>query len=176
MKLLSHVRLFVTPWSGPYLALPSMDFPGKSTGVGCHFLLQGIFLTQGSNPGLPHCRQTLCHLSHQGSHMLARSCSKYFKLIFNSTWPENFQMYKLDLEKAEEPEIRSNECWITVMPSSHLILCRPLILLTSIPPSIRVFSSESTLHIKWPKYWSVLPFPSPGDLPDAGIEPRSPAL
>ena len=35
------------------------DFPGKSTGVGCHFLLQGIFLTQGSNPGLQHCRQTL---------------------------------------------------------------------------------------------------------------------
>ena len=44
------------------------DFLGKSTGVGCHFLLQGIFLTQGSNPGLPHCRQTLYHLSHQGFH------------------------------------------------------------------------------------------------------------
>ena len=38
-----------------------------STGVGCHFLLQGIFLTQGSNPGLPHCRQMLYRLSHQGS-------------------------------------------------------------------------------------------------------------
>ena len=42
----------------------------------------------------------------------------------------------------------------SVMPSSHLILCHPLLLLPSIPPSIRVFSSESTLHIKWPKYWS----------------------
>ena len=41
-----------------------------------------------------------------------------------------------------------------VMPSSHLILCRPLLLLPSIFPSIRVFSSESTLRIKWPKYWS----------------------
>ena len=40
------------------------------------------------------------------------------------------------------------------MPSSHLILCRPLLLLPPIPPSIRVFSSESTLHIRWPKYWS----------------------
>ena len=40
-----------------------------------------------------------------------------------------------------------------VMPSSHLILCRPLLLLT-IPHSIRVFSSESTLHMRWPKYWS----------------------
>ena len=43
-------------------------FPGKSTGVDCHILHQGIFLTQGSNPGLPHCRQMLYHLSHQGSH------------------------------------------------------------------------------------------------------------
>ena len=42
----------------------------------------------------------------------------------------------------------------SVMPSSHLILCRPLLLLPSIPPSIRVFSNESALHIKWPKYWS----------------------
>ena len=42
------------------------DFPGKNTGVGCHFLLQGIFLTQGSNPGLLHCRETLYPLSHQG--------------------------------------------------------------------------------------------------------------
>ena len=42
----------------------------------------------------------------------------------------------------------------SVMPSSHLILCRPLVLLPTIPPSIRVFSSESTLHMKWPKYWS----------------------
>ena len=43
------------------------DFLGKSTGVGCHCLLLRIFPTQGSNPGLPHCRQTLYHLSHQGS-------------------------------------------------------------------------------------------------------------
>ena len=40
------------------------------------------------------------------------------------------------------------------MPSSHLILCHPVLLLPPIPPSIRVFSSESTLHIRWPKYWS----------------------
>ena len=41
-----------------------------------------------------------------------------------------------------------------VMPSSHLILCRPLLLLTPIPPSIRVFSNESTLRMRWPEYWS----------------------
>ena len=42
----------------------------------------------------------------------------------------------------------------SVMPSSHLILCRPLLLLPPIPPSIRVFSNESTLHVTWPKYCS----------------------
>ena len=42
----------------------------------------------------------------------------------------------------------------SMMPSSHLILCRPLLLLPPIPPSIRVFSNELTLHMRWPKYWS----------------------
>ena len=42
----------------------------------------------------------------------------------------------------------------SVMPSSHLILCRPRLLLPQILPSIRVFSNESTLHMRWPKYWS----------------------
>ena len=46
----------------------------------------------------------------------------------------------------------------SVMPSSYLILCRPLLLLPLIPPSIRVFSNESTLHMTWPKYWSFFSF------------------
>ena len=50
----------------------------------------------------------------------------------------------------------------SVMPSSHLILCRPLLLLPPLPPSIRVFSNESTLRMRWPKYWSfsfsIIPF------------------
>ena len=45
-------------------------------------------------------------------------------------------------------------CIVSVMPSDHLILCHPLLLLPSIFPNIRVFSSESVLHIRWPKYWS----------------------
>ena len=45
-------------------------------------------------------------------------------------------------------------CIKSVMPSSHLILCCPLLLLPPVPPSIRVFSNESTLHMRWPKYWS----------------------
>ena len=51
----------------PTRLLSPSDFPGNSTRVDFYFLLQRIFLTQGSNLGLPHCRQTLCHLSHQGS-------------------------------------------------------------------------------------------------------------
>ena len=52
------------------------------------------------------------------------------------------------------PGVHSNTFIESVMPSSHLILCCPLFLLTPIPPSMRVFSNESTLHMRWPKYWS----------------------
>ena len=51
----------------------------------------------------------------------------------------------------------------SVMPSSHLILCRPLLLLPPIPPSIRVFSNESTLCMRWPEYWSFSPSISPSN-------------
>ena len=59
----------------------------------------------------------------------------------------------------------------SVMPPSHLILCRPLLLLPPIPPSIRVFSNESTLRIRWPKYWSfsfsiILPKKTQGIFPE----------
>ena len=66
-KSLSDVWLFATTWTIDCPAPLSMGSPGKNTAVGCHFLLQGVFPTQGSNPGLPHCRQILYHLSHQGS-------------------------------------------------------------------------------------------------------------
>ena len=65
VKLLCHARLFATPWTTGLLH--PWDFLGKSTGVSCHFLLQGIIPTQGLNPGLLNSRQTLYCLSHQGS-------------------------------------------------------------------------------------------------------------
>ena len=52
------------------------------------------------------------------------------------------------------PESTQTDVYESVMPSNHLILCRPLLLLSSIFPSIRVFSNESALHNRWPKYWS----------------------
>ena len=57
------------------------DSPGKNTGVGCHALLQGIFPTQGSNPGLLHCRQIRYRLSHQGS---PPKCSNYCTIVLIS--------------------------------------------------------------------------------------------
>ena len=52
-------------WTIAYQDPRPWDSPGKNTGEGCRFLLQGIFPTQGLNPGLQHCKQTLYHLSHQ---------------------------------------------------------------------------------------------------------------
>ena len=70
VKSPSQVRLFATPWTVAYQASLSMGFSRQDYWSGCHFLLQRIFPTQGSNPGLLHCRQTLYRLSHQGSHLL----------------------------------------------------------------------------------------------------------
>ena len=56
VKSLSHVRLFATLWTVAHQPPPSWDSPGKNTGVGCNFLLQGIFLTQGLNPRSLHCK------------------------------------------------------------------------------------------------------------------------
>ena len=55
----------------PARLLCPWDSPGKNTGVGCRVFLQGIFPTQGSNPGLPHCRQILYQLGHQGSSLFS---------------------------------------------------------------------------------------------------------
>ena len=63
VQSLSRVQLFVTPWT---IHSPRNSL-GQNTGVGCYFLLQMIFPTQGSNSGLPHCRKILYQLSHQGS-------------------------------------------------------------------------------------------------------------
>ena len=69
--LLNHVRLIVTLWTVATRLLCPWDFLSKSTGVGCHFLLQEIFLTQGSKPGLLRCKQMLYPLNHQGSTSIA---------------------------------------------------------------------------------------------------------
>ena len=73
-SLSSRVQLFATV---AHQAPPSMEFSRQEYWSGCHFLLQGIFPTQGSNPGLPHCGQTLYRLSHQGIHSGWRGVSQF---------------------------------------------------------------------------------------------------
>ena len=73
---------------------------------------------------------------------VTQSCSTLFDCMNCSTpgFPVHHQLKLMSIE--------------SVMPSSHLMLCHPLLLLPPILPNIRVFSNESTLHMRWPKYWS----------------------
>ena len=94
-------------------------------------------------------------------------------MIVDSIWPCNFQFSSVQslshVQLFANPWIAAHQASLSitnsqssprlmsimsVMPSSHLILCRPLLLLPPIPPSIRVFTNESTLRMRWPKYWS----------------------
>ena len=100
----------------PTRLLCPWNSPSKNTEVGSHFLLQGIFLTQGSNMGLLHCRQILYCLSYQAS--------------------------------------------LTGKSLSHVRL------------SVTLWTIQS-MEFSRPEYWSGQPFPSPGDLPNPGIESRS---
>ena len=75
-------------------------------------------------------------------------------VVSDSLWPHESQHARPPCP-SPTPRVHSNSMSIKlVMPSSHLILCWPLFLLPPIPPSIRVFFNESTLLMKWPKYWS----------------------
>ena len=77
------------------------------------------------------------------------SCS----VISNSLQPHGLQHTRLPCPSPTQSMLKLMSIE-SVMPSNHLILCHPLLLLPSIFPSIRVFSNESVLHVRWPKYWS----------------------
>jgi len=101
----------------------------------------------------------------QYSHSIIIMTLQYYKTIFSSVqslsrvplfvtpWVAARQASLSITNSRSLPKLMSIKL---VMPSSHLILCRPLLLLPPIPPSIRVFSNESTLHMRWPKYWSFI--------------------
>ena len=76
------------------------------------------------------------------------SCS----VVSDSLRPHELQQASLSITNSRS--LLKHMSIESVMPSSHLILCRPLLLLPPIPPSIRVFSNESALRMRWPKYWS----------------------
>ena len=97
-----------------------------------------------STPGLP------VYLTECGP--LEKGMANHFSLIaLRTPWTAAHQASLSITNPRNPPKPMSIE---SVMPSNHLILCRPLLLLPSIFPSIRVFSNELALHIRWPKYWS----------------------
>ena len=120
----------IEPWS-PALQVDSLPAEPqgkpKNTGVGCHSLLQGIFPTQGLNPGLLHFRWILYQLSNKGSPILC-------------------------------------------MCVSHSVMSDSVISWTT------ACQAPLCMGFCRKEYWSGLPFPSPGDLPNPGIKPGSPAL
>ena len=99
------------------------------------------------------------HLNSQWDHVYGDGALKEVSqisrsVVSNSLWPPWTAAHQASLSIANpwsSPKPMSIEL---VMPSNHLILCHLLLLLPSIFPSIRVFSNESALHIRWPKYWS----------------------
>ena len=102
---LSRVQLFVTPWTAVHQA--PWNSPGKNSGVGCHFLLQGIFPTQGSNPGHLHCGQTLYQLSHQW----VLSQGKFKSCLWDG-WPMNVKFLQHNMLKR--------------LSFLHLVSCTPV--------------------------------------------------
>ena len=89
-----------------------------------------------------------------------------YKVLFLKLWFSSVQLFSrvrlCDPMNRSMPglPVHPNPCPWMVMPSNHLILCCPFLLLPSILPSIRVFSNESAFHIRWPKYWSFSISPS----------------
>ena len=117
------------------------DSPGKNTGVGCHALLQGIFPTQGSNPGLPHCRQIRYHLSHQGSpRILEVSSLSLLQKIFptqglNPGFPHYRQiLYHLNHQGSPRIlEVSSLSLLQGIIPTQEIELGSPALQVDSLP-------------------------------------------
>ena len=83
-----------------------------------------------------------------------RVCVLSHSVLSNSLQPHGLQHARLPCPSPNSQSLHKLMSIQSVMPSNHLILYHPLLFLSSVFPSIRLFSSESVLHIKWPKYWS----------------------
>ena len=107
--------------------------------------------------GKEHCndnkRRNGCLVQGGSGKILMFSVQFSRSVVSDSLWPHELQ-HKASLSITISRSSLKLTSIESVMPSSHLILCRPLLLLPPTPPSIRVFSNESTLRTRWPKYWS----------------------
>ena len=117
------------------------DSPGKNTRMGCHALCQGIFPTQGSNPGLLHCRQIFYCLSHQGSPYILLLFSHL--VVSDSLWPHGLQHARLPCP-SPSPGACSNSC-----PLSRW--CHPATLSSVIPFSswLQSFPASGSFLMSW---------------------------
>ena len=108
--------------------------------------LQGMEGIEGMHKALPN------HLLAPVLHFLLLffSCS----VMSDSLWPHGLQHARLPCPSTNSWSLLKLMSFELVMPSNHLILCCPLLLLPSIFPSFRIFSNKLVLHIRWPKYWS----------------------
>ena len=160
--MLSHLRhsqFFATLWTILPARLCPWDSPGKNTGVGCFALLQGIFPMQGLNPHLSASPALAGRFFTTSTTWEAQvSSSVQFSSVAQSCLtlcdPMDCSMPGLtSLSITNSRNLLKLMPIESVMPSNHLILCRPLLLLPSIFPRIRVFSNESALCIRWPNNW-----------------------
>ena len=158
---LSHIQLFVTPWPAAHQA--SLSF------IICQSLLR--FMSSESSPlssaaPFSFCLQSFpasasfsmnqlfvsCGQSTGASALAFSSVQSLSRVwLFVTPWTAARQASLSVTNSRSSLRLTSIE---SVMPSSYLILCSPLLLLPPVPPSIKVFSNESTLYMRWPKYWS----------------------
>ena len=141
----------------------SMGFPRQEYWNGLLFASPGHLPDPGIKPTSPALQADSLPLSHQGNpfwHLSVQLLS-HVRLLsdMKGAWTAAHQASLSITNSQSLPKLMSIEL---VMPSNHLILCHPHLLLPSIFPSIKVFSKESVLHIRWPKYWtfsfSISPF------------------
>ena len=168
----SCVLLIATPWAVAHQAPLSMGFsrwkywsrlpfpaPGDLPDSGIEPLPPGSLALAGEffttmPPGKPRWRWTkrlLRQLKDLGYEMLL---SFDHSVVSNSLWPHGLQHARLPCPFTISQSLLKLMSIELVMLSNHLMLCHPLLLLPSVFPSIRVFSNESALHIRWPKNWS----------------------
>ena len=124
---IAHLRL--TPCNPMDCSLPGSsvhrDSPGKNTGVGCHALFQGIFPTQGSNLGLPHCRQILHQLSHQGSLYLP-CLPRFIPLRHHATLPTQWVLPYSSISPHSSPSLSISLYVSTSVSYTHASIVRVL--------------------------------------------------
>ena len=165
--LVAQLCLFETPQTVAYQATLSVGFSRQEYWSGLPFPSPGDLPDPGIEPKSTVSPALACRLFtteppetdlKQQRHQTSLISVQFSRsVVSDSLWPHESQHARPPCP-SPTPRVYPNSCSIDehrlVVPSSHLILCHPLLLLAPIPPSIRVFSNESTLRMRWPKYWS----------------------